>query len=505
MKVNQLKAGVILSYSSMILSYVISIAYTPIMLRLLGQSEFGLYNLVSSVVSYLGLLSFGFGSAYMRYYSRYKVNNEQENIAKLNGMFLIIFSVIGFVAIIAGIILVFNSDLILGEKLSNNEIATTKVLMVIMVFNIAISFPTSVFNSHITANEEYIFQKVLEMVRTVVTPFVMLPVLVMGYKSIGMIAVTTILSLAVSIGNIVFCFKKLEIKFIFHQFNFSLMKEMTVFSSYIFINMIVDQINWNVDKFILGRVRGTAAVAVYGIAAQLNIYYMSLATAISSVFIPKVNRMIAVNSNKELTELFTRVGRLQFILLSLICSGLIFFGQPFINMWAGSDYSEAYLIVLLLIIPSTIPLIQNLGIEIQRAKNMHKFRSWVYVFIAIGNVCLSIPLAKMYGGVGAATGTALAQIIGNCIIINIYYQKNVGINIIYFFREILKFIPALLISIVTGEMMMLFVDLYSISNFLICGICYISIYCLSMWFVGINESEKDLVKKPLYRLVQRRI
>ena len=42
------------------------------------------------------------------------------------------------------------------------------------------------------------------------------------------------------------------------------MKEMTVFSSFIFINMVVDQINWNVDKFILGRFRGTVSVAVYG-------------------------------------------------------------------------------------------------------------------------------------------------------------------------------------------------------------------------------------------------
>ena len=69
MRINQLKAGVILSYISMFLGYAISIAYTPIMLRLLGQSEYGLYNLVSSVVSYSGLLSCGFGSGYVRFYA----------------------------------------------------------------------------------------------------------------------------------------------------------------------------------------------------------------------------------------------------------------------------------------------------------------------------------------------------------------------------------------------------------------------------------------------------
>ena len=147
------------------------------MLRLLGQSEYGLYNLVASVVSYLGLLSFGFSSAYIRFYSRYKVKKDEENIAKLNGMFLIVYTIIGLIAMIAGSILVSNVDIIFGDKLTLGELSTAKILMAIMVFNLALSFPASVFNSYITANEEYIFQKVIQMVKTIVNPFLMLPVL----------------------------------------------------------------------------------------------------------------------------------------------------------------------------------------------------------------------------------------------------------------------------------------------------------------------------------------
>lgn len=208
--INQLKAGAALSYISMFIGYAVSIIYTPIMLRLLGQSEYGLYNLVSSIVSYLGLLSFGFGSAYMRYYCRYKVNNDEYNIAKLNGMFLIVFSCIGFIAILSGSILVFNIGLLLGKKLTISELSKAKILMTIMVFNIALSFPTSVFNSYITANEEYIFQQTLQMIKTLINPFIMLPVLLLGYKSIGMVLVTTLLNISIGIINAVFCFRKLK-------------------------------------------------------------------------------------------------------------------------------------------------------------------------------------------------------------------------------------------------------------------------------------------------------
>lgn len=505
MKKNQLKSGVVLSYMSMMLGYAISIIYTPIMLRLLGQSEYGLYNLVASVVSYLGLLSFGFGSAYVRYYSRYKVKNEEEKIAKLNGMFITIFSIIGIIALIAGSALVFNVDIIFGDKLTTSELSTSKILMAIMVFNIALSFPASVFNSYITANEEYIFQKVLQMVKVIVNPFVMLPVLLMGYKSIGMVVVTTLFTIFVELSNIIFCIKKLKMKFSFKKFDFSLMRELTIFSSYIFLNMIIDQVNWNLDKFVIGRFRGTIGVAIYGLAAQLNSYYMSLSTAISNVFIPRVNRMVvSSDSDKELTFLFTRIGRIQFMLLSLISSGIVFFGRPFINMWAGNDYDAAFPIALILIIPVTIPLIQNIGIEVQKAMNMHKFRSWLYLFIAIGNLFLTIPLVKLYGEVGGAVGTAISLIIGNGLVMNWYYHNRIGLNMKYFWGQILKFIPSLLPPISVGIIMVLFVDLYNLLFFLLCGVIYVTLFVVSLWLIGMNQYEKELIANPIRNLLKRK-
>lgn len=498
MRSNQLKAGAALSYITMGLNYTISIVYTPIMLRLLGQSEYGLYNLIISLISYLGLLGFGFGSAYVRYYSRYRVNNDQQNIARLNGMFLIVFSAVGVIAVLAGVILAINIDLMFGEKLAASDLSTAKVLIGIMVLNIAFSFPASVFSSYITANEEYVFQKVLEMIITIAKPFVMLSVLLSGYKSIGMAAATTALTIIAEIANIVFCLRKLNMRFVFNEFDLSLMKEMIVFSWYIFINMIIDQVNWNVDKFILGRFRGIASVAVYGLAAQLNACYMSLSNAVSSVFIPRVNRLAAASdNNNELTSLFTGIGRIQFILLSLICSCFIFFGRAFINMWAGSNYSETYEIALLLMVSSTIPLIQNIGIEIQNAMNMHRFRSGVYFFIAIGNIFLSIPLARRYGGVGAAVGTAISLLIGNVLIMNCYYRKRMGLDIKYFWSQILQFVPSLVPPIIAGILIRQFVDLNNIVLFLAYGAFYVLLYCVSMWFLGMNQYEKGLIAKPV--------
>ena len=503
MRVNQRKAGAILTYVSMGLGYLISMAYTPLMLRLLGKSEYGLYNLVASIVAYLGILNFGFGSAYMRYYSRYKVQDDRDKIATLNGMFLIIFSVLGFVAVLAGSVLAFNSDIIFGSKLTVDELAKAKILMFVLVVNLGISFPNIVFTSHITANERFVFQKVVQMIKLVINPFVVIPVLIMGYGSVGMVIITTGLNITIEIINFLYCIKKLKMTFCFRSFDKVLMREMSVFSSFIFLNMIIDQINWNVDKYVLGRFHGTETVAVYGVAAQLNTYYLSISTAISSVFIPQVHKMVANrNDNQELTSLFTRIGRLQFMLLSFIFTLLIFFGRPFISLWAGKDYAGAFPIAMLLIIPVTIPLIQNIGIEIQRAKNMHQFRSWVYFFIALGNLALTIPLAKRYGGVGAAVGTAVSLIIGNGILMNWYNHAKVGLDMAHFWRQILRFVPAFFIPVIMGLACMSF-DLYQIRYLLLFGALFSMVFSGSMWVFGMNPYERDLVAKPIHALARK--
>lgn len=506
MKVNQLRAGAILSYISMGLGYLVSIIYTPIMLRLLGQSDYGLYNLISSVVSYLSVLSFGFGSAYIRYYSLYKVSDDKENIKKINGMFLIIFFILGLIAVMAGLILAFNTDMIFGSKLTNAELIRAKVLMIILVINLAISFPNIVFNSYLTANERFIFQNLIQMFKTVINPIVILIALFLGYGSIGMVIATTLLNIFVEFFNAIYCLKRLDMSFNFAKFDFKLMKEMTVFSLYIFINMVIDQINWNIDKFLLGRYHGTVSVAVYGISSQLNNYYIMLASAISNVFIPRVHILIASsNDNMELTKLFTKIGRIQFIILSLFSSGIVFFGRPFINMWAGSNYDGSYQIVLLLILPVTVPLIQNIGIEIQRAKNMHKFRSLVYFIIALTNFIISIPLTKLYGGVGSALGTAISLIIGNGFIMNWYYHVKVGLNIKYFWKQIINFVPALIAPVIFGILVINLFDLYNIFIFLSCGIIYVLIFFISMWFFGMNDYEKELIAKPIRNLLNLKV
>ena len=504
MHINQRKAGVILSYAGEIVKILVNLVYTPIMLRLLGQSEYGLYQLVYSVVSYLSLLSLGFGSSYLRFYSRYKAQNDEDGVAKLNGMFILIFCSISVICILCGTVIVRNIRTIFGTGLTESEYATAKVLMELLIINLALTFPNSVFNCSITAHEKFLFQKLLILLQNLFSPFLTLPLLIMGYGSIGMVSVTTLLTFVLLISNMFYCFKKLHVRFAFHGLKISLFKEMWVFTFFIFLNQIIDQINWSVDKFLLGRFAGTTAVAVYGVGGQINTLYLQFSSSVSNVFVPKVNRIVAeTNDNTELTTLFTKVGRIQFIVLGLILTGFVFFGMPFVNLWAGEGYGASYAVALLLIIPVTVPLIQNLGIEIQRAKNMHKARAVVYLAIAIANVFISIPLIKFFGPEGAALGTAISLFAGNIIFMNWYYHARIGMNMFYFWKEIAKFIPALIAPCVVGIAIMKFVNITGLVKLGVFAVVYAAVYGLSMYFFGMNEEEKQLVMGPIRKILRK--
>lgn len=278
-------------------------------------------------------------------------------------------------------------------------------------------------------------------------------------------------------------------------FDKNVFKQLSVFSFFVFLNIISDQINWNVDKILLGIFSGAKNVAVYSVGSQFNGYFLTFSYALSSLMTPKAHTLIANHAdNRETSKFFASFGRVQFVVMAYIYLMIIAVGKPFIKLWSGIDSNIPYYTALLLISPLLVTSIQSIGIEIQRAKDMHKFRSVLYFAIAAINIAVSIPLCIKFGELGCAFGTSLSLVVGNIIIMNIYYHKCVGLDIKYFWKEIFKFIPSLIIPILTIIVIRHFVsdNLFSIA---LCGIIFTVFYAVSMWFLGLNQNEKKLYKK----------
>ena len=178
---------------------------------------------------------------------------------------------------------------------------------------------------------------------------------------------------------------------------------------------------------------------------------------------------------------------------------MIFFGKPFIAFWAGEGYESAYYVALLLVLSGTVDLIQNVGIEIQRAQNRHKFRAIVYVAMAAVNIALSIFLSQRYGAVGTAVGTAISLILVQGVVINIYYHKRCNLNIFYFWRKIGRLSLGMILPAVVGILLCRFVAMDSLMMLAVCIGVYGIVYCVSMFFLGFGKEERQWVMRLLRR------
>ncbi len=504
--IDQKKSGVIISYISQAVHIITSLIYVPIMLRILGKSEYGLYQLVASVIGYLSILSLGFNTSYIRFYSRYKVKEDLEGIKKLNGMFLIIFSILSAICLACGIFMVFNARFIFGSKLLPSELETAKILMILLVISMSVSFLSSMFQSQISAHSHFLWLKMVELISNILNPIITLPILLLGFGSIGVVSVTVLITISVCIFNFIYAYKKLNVRFLFRKFDLILFKEMSGFTFYIFMNIVIEQINWSVDKYLLGRMRGTESVAVYGVASQLVTLYRTITSTIRGVFIPQINEIIAKDlkdRSRSITELFTKLGRVIFFLTFLILSGFILFGHSFITLWAGDGYENAYYVALIMMIPLIVPIIQGPGLDIQRAMNLHKARSIVYTLIAIVNILLSIVLIGPYGEIGAAIGTSISLFLGNILFMNIYYHKRIGIDMFYFWKQIGQYLPSAVIIIGIGVVLKILLKANTLISMGACIIIYSIIYFTVFFLLGFNKYEKDIFVQPMKKIIRK--
>ncbi len=503
---SQLRIGAVMSYLNMALGTLIPMFYTPVMLELLGQSEYGLFKLSSTVTSYLSLISFGIGSAVVRYLVKYKTEGDREGEQKMFGLFNVIFTVIAAIALIAGIIISFCVPLIYSNSLTSSELAEMRILVMLLTVSTAVSFSATAYTGVVTCHERFVFLQFINIISTVITPVANIIVLLLGFKSIGMTISSLLLGIVIRVVYVLYVKFSIKLKPVYKNLPTHLIKELLVFSFWIFISNIVNQLYASTDTMIIGAIPAlaTVGVAVYNIGATFNNMMLSFTQGITSVLTPKVNTMVFSGGNsEELTDLLIRFGRLQAYIVAIVCSGFIVFGQDFILLWAGEGYESAYWVALLTMVPSCIPLMQSVALNIIVAQNRHRFRALVYLAIALINVGGTIVAVNFWGIVGAAAVSCVAYIIGQFFVMNWYYWKKIKLNIPRFWKSVAKIFVAPVVLGVSFSILNIFVDF---DNWLIMFagiITYTVLFVLASWFFAMNDYEKDIFRTPVKAVINK--
>lgn len=499
------KLGVIFSYISLLASSLLSIILTPFMLRTMGDVEYGLYQTISSFIGVLTILDFGSGVAATKYIAEFNLKGDKAGGNNYLGMAMIINLVISAVISMIGFCFILSIDTVFGNSFTQLELEKARILAVLYIVNMAITIFANVFQGVVIGYKRFAYANGLQVVRILFRFGLIYVLLLTGLGAIAISIADIIATLTFLISMIIFSAVKLGAYPKIKKWDSGLFRASLFFSTALFIQAIVYQVNNSIDKVLLGSLLGGVAVAVYAIAMNVYLIYGSLSGAIRRILLPDAVKLINEKADgKKITDFVIEGGRYQFIFLIYILCGFILVGKEFIRIWVGTSYDLAYYIAILLMVPTLFQLSQNVTETILDAMGKRMIRS---VILAIGagcNIVITVFLIRQLGVIGAPIGTAISCVGASLIALNIYHKKVMGLQVMRMFYEICN--RTLVCALLAMFLSMLF-DLWIVSDLgslLIKGIVYSIIFFCLMWLWGFNKKEKHVFLSVFKRVREKK-
>lgn len=501
--------GAILGYTSLAISILSGLFFTPWIKQSVGVELYGIYTLALSILN-LFLIDFGLSNVINSKVSKYRSEGKIKDEEKFLSATLKIYLFLDFLIFLTFVVVFFLIDYIY-VGLTVDERSTLKIVYVILgAFSIA-TFPSAIFTGILKSYEEFAPINIISLCHRII--YVTLTAISL-LLNLGIYAIVLAYAVA-SLVNVLslYLFVKIKLKKTIHlsiKTSFAEIKEIISFSIFAFIVTIASRLIITIVPSVLGIVSDSKNIAVFGICSSIESYVYSFGAVMAGFFMPKISRIYTSdneeNQVKRIEELTIKVGRIQLVFIGLVVIGFISVGQDFINIWLNYDpnfnlayYGIIFLILFHLIyVPTIVPYTAMMS-----NKTFIKPLSFCALGSGVINVGLVFLLGYFWGALGACISIFIAHII-QLVAYNILYRKYLKVSLVHIYKGIyLKFIPSLLLTLAVGLCLRYFLQINPLARFLITGITVVIVYLLTVWTgFGINETKIFMEKYHLNRFFQ---
>ena len=493
--------GLILSYINTFLSMICGLFLSSFLLRQLGDTDYGIYQTMSSFANYLVLLEFGTGTVLSRNLVASRTRGESKLQAEKNiSTIWTIMSALAGLILLVSVVFYCLIPSIYSATLNGEQIILGRNIFVFIVVFLLSSFISQTLNGIALAHEHYTFSSAVSIIKLILRTG-LLAALIIGFRQAILIAVVdAILGVAIAIFSYCYCRKAFKVKINFKNFDKMILKASLPLCLAIFLQAIVNQSNNIVGKFILGVMSGPEDVALYSVALYIFGIFSSLSTIPVSMYVPQVTQTVLEGvEGLSLTKTLVQPCRLIVLISGSVLFGFIACGRQFIEIVYGQEYLLAWLMALLLIVPSFLNMSNAVVLNVLDAKNKRIIRSYILMATTALNLVMTIFGIKYFGIIFAAAATGIATLI-QVIIMNIYYQKSIGIKVMYLFRNIYKGIVFYqIIGAAVGYAISAFINNVYIA-FLVGGIVYVLVSFGGFLLLGKSQKEEDFITKIFEKL-----
>lgn len=435
--------GLVLSYSNSLLNMVSGLVLSSFLLSALGDAEYGLYQTVASFAGYLVLLEFGTGTVMTRNISVCLNNTtdaERENAVNRNYSTIWIISLVLTAVMTVGVTIFYvNLGHIYANTMNPEQVNYAKRILLFVFGYIAVGYLNQNINGLLLAEEEYTFASALSLMRVVLKTVVIIALISVFKYAIMIALVELCLSVLVFLITFVYSKMKYRVKISLRYFDKTIFVSSIPMCMALMMQAFTNQANNNVDKFVIGVMMSMESVALYSVAQFVFMMFSTVATIPVSMFLPEVSKNMAKKlTPKEFTETLIHPCRLTVMICGSLLCGFFAVGRQFITLLYSPGKADAWLYALIILVPMFVNMTDAVLINVLDVSNKRLVRSIALLGTTIGNIILTVWFIHLWGIIGAVIATAISLIIGNIIVINIYYQKKFGIRILYLFKEAYK-------------------------------------------------------------------
>lgn len=504
MKNKQRSIGVLISYAGTVAGMLCGLVLSSFLLRTLGDSEYGLYQTISSFVMYLVLLQFGTGTVMARNISVCLNQSDEKDVKgridRNYSTIWIISLILSAVMLAAGLVFYFSLGNIYSKTMTEDQIAYAKSILLILLSYLIVNYLTQNISGFLLACEEYVFSNLLNLIKVLSRTVILIVVISFFRYAIFIAVVDLTLTLIVFILSIAYVQGKYKPKLSFRLFDKSVFVSSVPMCVALLLQALTNQANNNVDKFVIGVMMNMESVALYSVVQFIFTSFSSLATVPVSLFLPEISKnMTRGLSPRKFTNTLISPCRLTVVICGSILCGFFAVGSQFISVVYGESKTDAWLYTLIILIPMFVNMSNAVIINVMDIANKRLVRSLILLGTTILNIIMTVFLINIWGIIGAVIATAVSLIIGNIIIMNVYYKKVMHINVMHLFKS--AYAGLLPFQIIAG--IVAFLAAKFISNQLIGllagGALYLLLSFGLIYIFGLKKEEKAWVTNKIKR------
>ncbi|MBO7317661.1 MAG: polysaccharide biosynthesis C-terminal domain-containing protein, partial [Bacteroidales bacterium] len=432
---HEARRGALYNYLNLLLIAVAGVFLTPFVVHHLGASQYGLYTLVGAMIPYLMLLDMGMGKTITRYVAHYRAHNDAESEARF------LTTTIGFYAIITIILLAIGaciygySEKIWSSSFTPEELSCVREMILVITVAHAIIIPGNALTAICNGCGLFAFPRAVLPIKYLIRVACVIALLLCGYKALALIALEMVLNIGIVIATFIYVRRHIGRKHIFarHSLDF---RPILQYTGWIAIYATTCALQWNAAQIVAGMRLDSTTVGSVGIGILIGNMYGYFAETINRMTLPRASRIIKEDASSEaITAGMIGIGRLIAIVQMGVLSAFVIFGHTFIQLWVGEQYSEAYIIALIMMASWMVQQSQDFGNAILEAKGRVRTMAIINFICIFAGVIASYYATRYYGVVGLigalACGTILATIASN-----VYYRHRLQLKTAHYFTKV---------------------------------------------------------------------